>query len=79
MTSREYLKMLSTLKMTQSGAARFLGINARTSRRYANGSSPIPHSIAMLLVLLAYTGMSPNALRAKVKLPAVDVGDERLT
>ena len=51
MTPATYRANLARLGLSQVGAARFLGIDARTSRRYASGERPIPPPVARLLAL----------------------------
>jgi hypothetical protein len=46
--STRYRKLLDLIGMSQVGAARFLGIDARTSRRFASGETEVPPPIAML-------------------------------
>lgn len=42
MTSDEYRETIETLGLTQNGAARLLGVDERTSRRWALGERDIP-------------------------------------
>jgi DNA-binding transcriptional regulator YiaG len=52
MTSDRFNETLLTLGLTQAGFARVVGINARTVRRWASGSSPVPEMVATLLLAL---------------------------
>jgi hypothetical protein len=49
MTARQYRARLAALGLTQVDAARLLGVDPRTSRRWALGESPIPEAVARLL------------------------------
>jgi DNA-binding transcriptional regulator YiaG len=42
MTSDEYRETIEKLGLTQNGAARLLGVDERTSRRWALGERDIP-------------------------------------
>lgn len=42
MTPDEYRETIETLGLTQNGAARLLGVDERTSRRWALGERDIP-------------------------------------
>lgn len=49
MTPLQYRRIIKLLSLTQAGAARFLGVSERTSRRYIEGTAVIPVSVALLL------------------------------
>lgn len=49
MTKKQYRKALKDLGLTQVAAAKLFGINPRTSRKYALGESPIPHTLELLI------------------------------
>lgn len=49
MTKEEYRAALKELGWTQGFAASMLGINDRTSRKYANGESRVPTTVERLL------------------------------
>lgn len=53
MTGERYTLLLDKLGLSKRAASRFLGIDARTSRRYGNNESAIPPQTAMLLELMA--------------------------
>lgn len=59
MTPEDYVFVLKRLKLSQAAAGRYLGISARTSRRYANGDSMIPVSQVLLLRALLAGGWAP--------------------
>ena len=52
MTPAEYRTLIAALGLSQVGAARVLGIDPRTSRRYALGETPIPQIVEILLGIL---------------------------
>jgi hypothetical protein len=45
----EFRKALSALGLSLRGAGRELGVDARSTRRWASGEAPIPDTVAMLL------------------------------
>jgi DNA-binding transcriptional regulator YiaG len=60
MTSDEYRKTIDKLGLTQGGAARLLGVDERTSRRWANGERDIPPPAQRFLRYLIATKRSGN-------------------
>ncbi|GJD72576.1 helix-turn-helix domain-containing protein [Methylobacterium goesingense] len=58
MTPEEYRETIGLLGLTQGGAAALLGVDARTSRKWANREREIPPTAARFLRYL---------LRAKVR------------
>lgn len=63
MTKREYSAAIEALGLTQVGAAQFLQVGDRTSRRYIAGDTPIPHSVRLLLNLMVARKIKPEDLR----------------
>ncbi len=59
MTPDEYRATLASLGLSQAGAARLLGVQVRTSERWASGASEVPPPVERLLWLLA---RQPGAL-----------------
>jgi DNA-binding transcriptional regulator YiaG len=57
-TSDEYRAALETLGLTQGGGARLLGVDDRTSRRWACGERDIPPPAERFLRYLIATGRS---------------------
>ena len=45
----EYRAAIARLGLTQGGAARLVGVDARTSRRWALGEVPVPGAVERLL------------------------------
>ena len=58
MTSDEYRAALEALALTQGGGARLLGVDERTSRRWANGEREVPPPAQRFLRYLIATGRS---------------------
>jgi hypothetical protein len=59
MTPTQYRTAIAKLGLSQRGAAAFLKIDERTSRRWALGESPIPEGYAMLLRLMVRLNLTP--------------------
>jgi DNA-binding transcriptional regulator YiaG len=55
MTAGEYRAALAALELTQGGGARLLGVDERTSRRWANGERDVPEPAARFLRYLIAT------------------------
>jgi hypothetical protein len=66
MTGAEYRDALARLGLSQVGAARFLGIDDRTSRRWALGEVSIPVSVHILLELMIRVRLSPDRVEELV-------------
>lgn len=49
MSPEEYRELIGLLGLTQSGAAALLGVDARTSRKWANRERAIPPAVARFL------------------------------
>ena len=62
MTPTQYRDAISRLGLSQVRAARFLGVDPRTSRRWALGEIPIPKAIGMFLYLLLNGALKPEDL-----------------
>jgi hypothetical protein len=60
MTHHQYRAAIAALGLSQVGAGRFLGVEARTSRRWALGESPVPSVVAMLLRLMIKLQLKPK-------------------
>ena len=52
MKGTEYGKAIERLGLSQVGAAKLLGVNDRTSRRWIADEVPIPHTAAMVLRMM---------------------------
>jgi hypothetical protein len=60
MTPDEYRKIYAALGLTQVSMGRFLGFDARTSRRWAAGNLQVPQHVEMLLRIMIKYKISPN-------------------
>lgn len=58
MTPNDYRTAIGSLGLTQAGAAQLLGVDARTSRKWANGEREVPPTAARFLRLLIAKGIS---------------------
>lgn len=56
MTPIQYKAALDGLGLSQVGAARLLGVDPRTSRRWALGEAAVPPSVALALRLMVRHG-----------------------
>ena len=64
MTPDQYRQALAALSLTQQSAADLLGLDLRTSQRYASGASKIPRPVAILLQALVSGEISIKAIDA---------------
>ncbi|MCD9821172.1 hypothetical protein [Bradyrhizobium japonicum] len=67
MDGAEYQRAIKRLDLTQVEAARFLGVDETTSRRWVAERSPVPRAVAMLLRLMIRYRLSPDQV-AKITL-----------
>lgn len=76
--NQQYRDRIEKLGMTQIGAARFLGIGDRTSRRFASDDS-VPRAIQMLFAIMIKYNIKPEDVFALLglKLPRDGFGDRR--
>ena len=64
MTSDEYRETIEKLGLSQIAAARLLGVDARTSRRWASGERDIPPpAVRFLRYLIATKKTGEQAMR----------------
>lgn len=62
MAPKEYRDVIKRLGMSRAAAGRYLGVSARTSRRYSHGDAEIPPAQVLLLrvlLMLASVGVKP--------------------
>jgi hypothetical protein len=59
MTPQEYFDAISDVGMTQVGAARFFGIDGRTSRKWVAGTNAVPPAVSMLLRVMLRYNLTP--------------------
>lgn len=60
MSGEQYRQALEALDITQGRAAQLLGVDARTSRKWATGEREVPPTAARFLRLLIILGLSPE-------------------
>jgi len=60
MTPDEYREAIASLGLTQLAAARLVGVNPRTSRKWACGEAPIAEPAARMLRLMIALKISPE-------------------
>jgi hypothetical protein len=66
MTTR-YQQLIDKIGTSQVGAARFLGIAERTSRRYASGELPTPPMLLAVLQLMIDLSITPEQMSERMK------------
>jgi len=59
-TPDEYAALIAKLGLSQQGAARFLRIGTRTSRRWIAGEARIPYHVGLLLDLMVQHKIEPD-------------------
>ena len=63
MTPDEYRETIEKLGLSQIAAARLLGVDARTSRRWASGERDIPPPAVRFCYLIATNKTGEQAMR----------------
>jgi hypothetical protein len=64
MNADEYRRAIEQLGLTQIGAAKLLGVDERTSRRWANGERDVPApAVRFLAYLIATRKTGAQAMR----------------
>ena len=63
MSPKQYRAAIEKLGLSQVKAGGFLGVGARTSRRWALGESAVPNSVAMLLRLMIERKIDPKDVK----------------
>jgi len=72
MTPDRFRSIVDKLDLSLVGASKFLGVDSRTVRRWANGHQDVPLSVEMLLELMAKSHLKPNELRRKLRMPTLE-------
>ena len=72
MDANQYRASIKALGLSQTSAARFLGIALSSSQRYAQGNGRMPQQIAMLLSVMLHLQISPIKARETAGLPVDD-------
>jgi DNA-binding transcriptional regulator YiaG len=70
MTATEFDAVIDRLGLSQVAAARLLGFNERTVRRWALGETPIPDVAARFLRYLVQAGVAPETVIATLAAEA---------
>ena len=68
MTTAEYRAALAALGLTQAGGARFLGVDERTSRKWATGERNIPEPVSRFLRFLIAAKIKPSRVTLLIEL-----------
>jgi len=55
---QRYQHLLEELELTQVGAAKFVGVDERTGRRWASDERPVPQAVSMLFEVMVAEGIS---------------------
>jgi hypothetical protein len=63
MTPDQYRDAIARLGLSQVEAGRFLGVDARSSRRWALGEAKIPDAVSLLLSLMVRKKLQPSDVR----------------
>jgi hypothetical protein len=66
MNGDELKVTLKRLGLSQVGAARFLGHDGSTVRRWIAGKFPIPHTVEMLLRVMVRYRLTPDSVLSLV-------------
>ena len=64
---QRYQHLLEELDLTQVGAAKFLGVDERTGRRWASDERPVPQAVSMLLETMVAEGISVERVKEIVR------------
>jgi len=60
MTGTEFRTAIAVLGLSQLGAARLLGVDGRTVRRWISGERDVPEPAARFLTFLIRSGITPD-------------------
>ena len=71
LTHNVYCDALKALGLTRVEAAHLLGVDVRTSRRWATGERAIPIPVSRLLRLMIVARISPKRVAKLLHLPAI--------
>ena len=65
MSPTEYRDAIARLGLSQRSAGEFFGRSGRQGQRWANGWSPLPKSVAMVLELMLRYGLRPRDVMSR--------------
>lgn len=71
-----YRALTETLGFSQRGAARFLDVGDRISRRWANDEADVPLAVIMVLELMVKFDLRPNDVNAMAGIESHDRYDD---
>lgn len=63
MTPNQYRAAIEKIGLSQRSAGTFLGVDERSSRRWASGEAEIPEAVGKLLRLMVKLGLSPDEVK----------------
>lgn len=69
MTPAEYRAAIGALKLTQVGAARLLGVDERTSRRWITGEREVPETASRFLRFMISAKVTPDEVMKALQPP----------
>ena len=69
MTTDEYRDTLQRMGLRQVDVGWIMGVTGRQSRRWANGQSPVPQAVHLLLLAMEQYRISPTWLRKHISDP----------
>jgi transcriptional regulator with XRE-family HTH domain len=67
MPSAELRELIQSLGLTQAAAAKFVGVEPRTLKRWLAGGAPVPHSVILLLRIVDRLRLSPEDMALLLK------------
>lgn len=67
MTPKQYAAIIESLGLSQVGAARFLGVDERTSRRWIAGEREIPETVSRFLTFIAAAKLTPEEVEKVIR------------
>lgn len=54
MTPTQLKRLLASAELSQRAAAKEIGVNERTMRKYVSGEAPIPRAVELALLYVAH-------------------------
>ena len=67
MTCDQYRKVLARMGLRQIDVSWIMGVTGRTGQRWANGSTPVPQAVGLILWALEQDRISALWLRKHIK------------
>jgi len=69
MTAKQFQAAIDRLGLSQVGAARLLGADPRTARRWALGERSVPEPVAIILRLMLAGKITADDIKAHTRSP----------